>query len=312
MTVETALYPPSLNTAWPYPADFIAEGDDHIRLTKLVVKTTLPNITGAVTASHTELNYVTGVTSAIQTQFTAKATKAGDTYTGAHNFTGATLTTATPAVGNSTTLAATTAYVQGEFAAKFTGLSGVVTATTAELNYSVGVTSSIQTQINAKASKTGDTYTGTQDFTGATTTVATQTLGDNSTLAASTAFVNITAMNAGLPTTLADAGKFAQSDGTTVAFQAPELPIELVSTSQTATKGYHSVITDGGVTLTVPALAAGEAIAFSNASGATTAIVDFGAAKVLAQTVGAMTLDTLTAAKTIVGTGNATYGYAAL
>jgi hypothetical protein len=119
-------------------------------------------------------------------------------------------------------------------------------------------------------------------------------------------------MNAGLPTTLADAGKFAQSDGTTVAFRAPELPIELVSTSQTATKGYHSVITDGGVTLTVPALAAGEAIAFSNASGATTAIVDFGAAKVLAQTVGAMTLDTLTAAKTIVGTGNATYGYAAL
>jgi hypothetical protein len=219
MTVETALYPPSLNTAWPLAPDLIAEGDDHIRLTKLVLKTTLPNITGAVTASHTELNYVTGVTSAIQTQFTAKATKAGDTYTGAHNFTGATLTTATPAVGNSTTLAATTAYVQGEFAAKFTGLSGAVTATTAELNYSVGVTSAIQTQINAKGAIAGQAWTGTQDFTGATTTVATQTLGDNSTLAASTAFVNITAMNSGLPTTLADAGKFAQSDGTTVTFQ---------------------------------------------------------------------------------------------
>jgi hypothetical protein len=312
MSVETALYPPSLNTDWPLASDFISEGDNHIRLTKLVVKTTFPALTGAVTATHTELNYVAGVTSAIQTQLNARALKAGETYTGTHNFTAATLTAATPSVGDSTTLAATTAYVQGEFAAKFTGLSGAVTATTAELNYSVGVTSAIQTQINAKGAITGQSWTGAHNFTGATITVPTQTLGDNSTLAASTAFVNQTAMSTALPTSPADAGLFAQSDGSIVTFKAPELPIELVSTSKTATKGYHSVITDGSVTLTVPALAAGEAIAFSNASGTLTAVVDFGAAKVLGQTLGAMTLDSLTAAKTIVGTGNATYGYAAL
>lgn len=312
MTVETALYPSQLNTAWPLAPDLIAEGDDHIRLTKLVIKTTLPNIAGVVTPTHTELNYVAGVTSGIQAQFTAKAAKAGDTYTGAHNFTGATLTSATPAVGNSTTLAATTAYVQGEFAAKFTGLSGAVTATTAEINYSVGVTSAIQTQINAKGAIAGQAWTGTQDFTGATVAVPTQTIGDSTTNAASTAFVSATAFSAALPGQAGNAGKFVTTDGSNASWAAPELPLDFVSTSKTAIKGYHSVITDGGVTLTVPALAAGEAIAFSNASGATTAIVDFGAAKVLAQTVGAMTLDTLTAAKTIVGTGNATYGYAAL
>lgn len=312
MAVETALYPSQLNTSWPQASDFIAEGDNHIKLNKIVQKTTWANVSGPVTASHTELNYVTGVTSDIQPQFTAKATKAGDTYTGAHNFTGATLTTATPSVGDSTTLAATTAYVQGEFAAKFTGLSGVVTATTDELNYSVGVTSAIQTQLNAKGAIAGQVWTGTQDFTSATVTVPTQTAGDSTTNAASTAFVSATAFSAALPSQTGNAGKFVTTDGTNARWAAPELPIDFVATSKTAIKGYHSVITDGGVTLTVPALAAGEAIAFSNASGATTAIVDFGAAKVLAQTVGAMTLDTLTAAKTIVGTGNATYGYAAL
>lgn len=312
MSVETALYPPSLNTDWPLASDFISEGDNHIRLTKLVVKTTFPALTGAVTATHTELNYVAGVTSAIQTQLNARALKAGETYTGTHNFTAATLTAATPSVGDSTTLAATTAYVQGEFAAKFTGLSGAVTATTAELNYSVGVTSAIQTQLNAKGAIAGQTWTGTHNFTGATVTVPTQTTGDSSNNAASTAFVSATAFSAALPGQSGNAGKFVNTDGANASWASPELPIELVSTSKTATKGYHSIITDGGVTLTAPTLAVGEVFAFSNASGTTTAVVDFGSAKVLGQTVGAMTLDTLTAAKTIIGTGNATYGYAAL
>ena len=45
-----------------------AQGDDHIRGIKNVIKVTLPNVTGAITPTHTELNYVDGVTSAIQTQ----------------------------------------------------------------------------------------------------------------------------------------------------------------------------------------------------------------------------------------------------
>lgn len=312
MTVETALYPPSLNTAWPLSGDLITEGDNQIRLVKTVVKTTMPNITGAITATHTQLNHMVGVTAPVQTQIDTKAAKAGDTYTGAHNFTGATPTFATASAGDSSTKPATTAYVQGEFSVKFTGLSGAVTATTAEMNYLVGVTSGIQAQINAKAAKAGDTYTGSHDMTGAALTVATATAGDSSAKAASTAFVTSTSFSTVLPGQTGNAGKFITTDGTSASWSSPELPIEIVSTSKTATKGYHSVITDGGVTLTAPALAVGEVFAFSNASGATTAIVDFGAAKVLGQTVGAMTLDTLTAAKTIIGTGNATYGYAAL
>lgn len=42
--------------------------DDDIKDTKKKIKKTFPNITGAVTASHTELNAVDGVTSNVQTQ----------------------------------------------------------------------------------------------------------------------------------------------------------------------------------------------------------------------------------------------------
>ena len=42
--------------------DTLDEGDNHIRGIKLVLQNTFPNITGAVTATHTELNYLDGVT----------------------------------------------------------------------------------------------------------------------------------------------------------------------------------------------------------------------------------------------------------
>lgn len=47
-------------------------GNNNIRNIKLTLKQTFPNFSGPVTASHTELNFVDGVTSAIQTQFTGK------------------------------------------------------------------------------------------------------------------------------------------------------------------------------------------------------------------------------------------------
>lgn len=48
----------------------------------------------------------------------------------------------------------------------------------------------VNTDIAGKANKAGDTYTGTHNFTGATITVPTQSAGDNSTKAASTAYVD--------------------------------------------------------------------------------------------------------------------------
>lgn len=80
--LETGTYISSLVSTNPTGSDDRAQGDDHIRLIKSTILSTFPNITGAVTPTHTELNYVDGVTSAIQTQIDAKAGLASPTFTG--------------------------------------------------------------------------------------------------------------------------------------------------------------------------------------------------------------------------------------
>lgn len=105
MTVEASFnYPSDLNASYPAAGDSIPEGDDHIRGLKTCLKTTLPNVSGAITPTHTELNYVGGVTSAIQTQIDAKAPIASPTFTG-------TPAAPTATVGTATTQLATTAFV---------------------------------------------------------------------------------------------------------------------------------------------------------------------------------------------------------
>jgi len=71
-TVETVTYISDLNTSYPASGDSVSEGAQHIRNLKTALKNTFPNITGAVNPTQTELNYVVGVTSAIQTQISAK------------------------------------------------------------------------------------------------------------------------------------------------------------------------------------------------------------------------------------------------
>lgn len=78
MALETSTYISGLVASNPTSTDPKAQGDDHLRLIKSTILATWPNITGAVTATHTELNYVVGVTSAIQTQINTKYT-AGST-----------------------------------------------------------------------------------------------------------------------------------------------------------------------------------------------------------------------------------------
>lgn len=72
MPVEIFNYIDSLNTANPTSTDNVSEGDDHIRGIKTTLKNTFPNVNGAINATDEELNYVDGVTSAIQTQLDAK------------------------------------------------------------------------------------------------------------------------------------------------------------------------------------------------------------------------------------------------
>ena len=76
MALESGTYISDLVTSNPDGADGRNTVDNHLRLVKSTIKNTFPNITGAVTPTHTELNYVDGVTSAIQTQLDAKNDKA--------------------------------------------------------------------------------------------------------------------------------------------------------------------------------------------------------------------------------------------
>lgn len=62
MALESTTYIDGLVATNPTGTDPRSQGDDHIRLVKSAVKATLPNLTGAVTSTHTELNLLDGVT----------------------------------------------------------------------------------------------------------------------------------------------------------------------------------------------------------------------------------------------------------
>ena len=140
MALETGTYIDSLNASNPAATDGLAQADDHLRLLKSTIKATLPNVTGAVTATQAELNlldgvtattaeinYVDGVTSNVQTQLNAKQ---------------ATITGAATTIDD-TNLTASRALVSDS-----SGKVAVSAVTSTELSYLDGVTSNLQTQIN--------------------------------------------------------------------------------------------------------------------------------------------------------------------
>lgn len=122
MSLESATYISDLVSTNPTATDVKSDGDNHIRLVKAAVKATFPNVTGAVTPTHTELNYVDGVTSAIQTQIDTKGAITGQAWSGTHSFAGTSSfagatsfavgpTAPTATAGTATTQLATTAFV---------------------------------------------------------------------------------------------------------------------------------------------------------------------------------------------------------
>lgn len=56
MPIESATYVTSLVAANPTATDDRSQGDDHVRLIKSCLLATFPNLTGAMTATHTVLN----------------------------------------------------------------------------------------------------------------------------------------------------------------------------------------------------------------------------------------------------------------
>lgn len=122
MALESATYINGLDSANPTATDPKNQGDDHLRLLKSTIKATFPNVTGAITPTHTELNFVAGVTSPIQTQINAK----GDvTQTGAQTLTNKTLTD--PALGNTSVSGVKTIKFNGEYDNGNSGASKTIT-----------------------------------------------------------------------------------------------------------------------------------------------------------------------------------------
>lgn len=216
MTVESATYISQLDPSLPASGDPKSEGDNHLRLTKSVLKAQFPNFG-----------------------------------------------------------------------------TNAINATAAEVNYLGGVTSGIQTQIDGKGAITGQTWTGTHDFTGATITVPTATAGDSSNKPASTAFVAGVAFSSALPGQSGNARKFTKTDGTTASWAYPELEIQRIGTNTTAVPGKHYVF-EAACTLTLPTTwADGDAIAFTNYTGAGFVnAIDFGTTKLQNRLPGVMDFNT--------------------
>lgn len=139
---------------------------------------------------------------------------------------------------------------------KFPNFGTVINASSAEVNYLVGVTSSIQTQINAKGAIAGQAWTGIHDFTLAALTAPTPTLGDSSTKVATTAFVASTALAASLPGQTGNAGRVMHTNGTVAYWDYHLPPVTHLTALVTAVIESTNVCTNAGqVTATLPATA---------------------------------------------------------
>jgi len=223
------------------------------------------------------LNYVDGVTSAIQTQIDAKLASASytasDVLTKIKTVDGASSGLDADLLdGNQATAFATAA--QGALAdsavqnlgdlsitataTEINKLDGV-TATTAELNYVDGVTSAIQTQLNAKAPSASPTLTGTP-------TAPTATAGANTTQIATTAFVATAVANVidSAPGALDTLNELAAALGDDANFST-------TVTNSIATKLNSSAVSAFGLTLVDDADAATARTTLGLGTAATTA-----------------------------------------
>ena len=178
---------------------------------------TLPATTSIGPVSATEIGYLDGVTSAIQTQLDSKlaVTTAATTYA----------PLASPTLTGTVTLPATTSI-------------GPVSAT--EIGYLDGVTSSVQSQIDGKAGLVSPAFTGNP-------TAPTQTTGTNNTTLATTAFVQQAAFNSALPSQTGNAGKYVTTDGTSASWA--DIPAGVSSISFGTTGLTPATATNGNVTV---------------------------------------------------------------
>lgn len=185
MALETGTYINSLNAANPAATDGLSQADDHLRLLKSTIKSTFPNVDGAMTATEVELNVLDGVTattSELNTLDGFTGTVADLNYAKDLRATGVTDTEFNRLDG--LTASSSELNKMDGCTASTTELNRLdgLTASTTELNYVDGVTSAIQTQLNSKAPLASPSLTGTP-------TAPTASVSTDSTQVATTAFV---------------------------------------------------------------------------------------------------------------------------
>lgn len=147
------------------------------------------------------------------------ARRYGETYFNTHNFGGATLIAPTPSANNHAT---TKQYVDTTIAAS----------------------------ASTKVSKAGDTYTGNHDASGAASfTVPDRSLGDNSSNAANTKYVDQTAFSMALPSQAGNAGKTLLTDGTDASWGHDATKADKAGEVYSGTHNFT------GATITVPTAA---------------------------------------------------------
>lgn len=125
MGLEVATYISGLNASNPVNAtDGVNAGDDHLRLIKSTLLNSFPNITGAMNASHTELNHLVGITGKTGTGNVALS--ASPTFTGTITAAAITASGIISGIGSGLTGIAEAQITQHEAAINHDALSGFV------------------------------------------------------------------------------------------------------------------------------------------------------------------------------------------
>lgn len=180
MGLETASYVGGLVASNPTATDAKSQGDDHLRLLKSVLLNTFAGFPGLVVVTGSETQGATANDYVLTVSPAPAAYTSGffAVFKATHTNTGA-VTLAINALSAKTLKAVDGSALE----------SGDIESGGAVVVFYDG-TDFFLISGNDRAARAGDTYTGTHDMTGAVLNVATQTQGDNSTKASSTAYVD--------------------------------------------------------------------------------------------------------------------------
>lgn len=176
MALESSTYINGLVASNPTSSDNISDGDNHIRLLKSTIKATFPNVTGAVSGTHTAINSAVTAANAATNANTASTIVKRDA---SGNFSAGTVTAALS--GNATT-ASTLQTARTIGGVSFNGsaninLPGVNTAGSQSTTGNAATSSALAT---ARTISLGGDLSGSASFDGSTNVTISAAVADDS------------------------------------------------------------------------------------------------------------------------------------